>query len=151
MATQNNPVIEPEIKHAEDCPCSICNPPIEKPKIPFLKRRILNEPTSEITTTETEPEVKHEQTEPKPQTAIPFRRLLPLAELIAGVLNTSPYSVKVREIQKSLITNFGTEFNILLNRAEEQLTPIVGEKISGWIIKNRNQEIKFLQLFCIIP
>ncbi|MBU1203994.1 MAG: endonuclease Q family protein, partial [Nanoarchaeota archaeon] len=79
-----------------------------------------------------------------PPNAIPFKRLIPLSEIIAGVLNTTPYTKKTNEIHEKLIAEFKTEFNILLNTPEEQLNTIVEPTITKWILKNRNQEIRFL-------
>ncbi|RLJ01623.1 MAG: DNA helicase UvrD [Candidatus Aenigmatarchaeota archaeon] len=78
-----------------------------------------------------------------PKDAIPFRRLLPLSELIAGVMKIgNPYSKKVMEEYSKLIKRFGNEFEILLNVPEEELMKVTDEKIVRYIIKNRNQEIE---------
>ena len=78
-----------------------------------------------------------------PAGAVPFKNLIPLSELIAGINSTTPYSKKVWMEYDSLIKNFGNEFNVLLGTAEEDLNKVTSEKISEIIIRNRTQKIRF--------
>ncbi|MFH1229622.1 MAG: endonuclease Q family protein, partial [Candidatus Aenigmatarchaeota archaeon] len=49
-----------------------------------------------------------------PQSAIPYKYLIPLAELLAAVYNTQNFSKKVWEESSKLIGEFGSELNVLL-------------------------------------
>jgi uncharacterized protein (TIGR00375 family) len=80
----------------------------------------------------------------RPEGAVPFRNLIPLSELIAGINSTTPYSKKVWEIYNNLIKNFGDEFSVLLDKSEEELKRVADEKIAEIIIRNRSQRIRFL-------
>ncbi|HLC63374.1 MAG TPA: endonuclease Q family protein [Candidatus Nanoarchaeia archaeon] len=79
----------------------------------------------------------------KPGNWKPFKKILPLHELIAAVNGISQMSsVKVNSVYNELIKNFGNEFNVLLNADEDELKKIVHEKIAKVIIKNRNGQLK---------
>jgi uncharacterized protein (TIGR00375 family) len=80
----------------------------------------------------------------QPQNPVPFKRVIPLAEVISSVLNTAPYTQKAQNIYSALLKEFGTELNVLLNAKEEHISTITTPEITRWIMKNRNQEIKFL-------
>ncbi|MBI2578627.1 MAG: DNA helicase UvrD [Candidatus Aenigmarchaeota archaeon] len=79
-----------------------------------------------------------------PENAVPFKKFIPLNELIAVTLSTETFSKKVWEVYNKLINRFGNEFNILLNVEENDLSKIVDEKIADAIIKNRNGNIKVI-------
>ncbi len=71
-----------------------------------------------------------------------FFRLLPLQEIIALAIGSSLEGKKTWLIYNSLIENFGTEFNILLNvKKEEFLEKNFDEKLVDLIIKNREEKI----------
>ncbi|MBU3896790.1 MAG: endonuclease Q family protein [Nanoarchaeota archaeon] len=72
-----------------------------------------------------------------PKNSIPFKRLLPLAELIASVYNTTPSTKKVSIDLNKLTDKFGSELNVLLDIPEYKLESIVNEKIVNIIMKNR--------------
>jgi len=78
----------------------------------------------------------------KPENAIPFKRLIPLSELIASVYNTQAFSKKVWSESMKIINEFGSELNVLLEVPEEKLKLITHEKIVKIIIKNRNGKLK---------
>jgi len=77
-----------------------------------------------------------------PKTFVPFRKLIPLSELIAGVYGTTVATKKVWEQYHPLIKAFGSELNIMLDASEEKLSAVVHPKLARVIIKNRNQELK---------
>ncbi len=77
----------------------------------------------------------------KPKDAVPYYTLLPLSELAAAFLKTTPSGKKVAEIHEKLIAEFGTEFNVLISAKEEELKKVVPEKLAELIIKNRNKEL----------
>ncbi|MCK4589677.1 MAG: DNA helicase UvrD [Nanoarchaeota archaeon] len=78
----------------------------------------------------------------KPQNAIPFKRLLPLTELIA---NTFSFGLNTKTCWTEywkLIKAFKDEYNILLNVPLEKLKTIIHPKLAENIIKNRLGQIK---------
>jgi uncharacterized protein (TIGR00375 family) len=78
----------------------------------------------------------------KPKDAIPFKRMIPLSELIASAYNTQPFTKKVWAESMKIVNEFGSELNVLLNVPEENLKIVTDEKIVKIIIKNRNGELK---------
>ncbi len=80
----------------------------------------------------------------RPEGAVPFRNLIPLSELIAGVTGGLPASKKVWEEYNSLIKTFKSELNVLLEAGEEELRKAAPEKIADVILRNRTQRIRFL-------
>lgn len=79
-----------------------------------------------------------------PKGAVPFRNLIPLSELIAGVTGGLPASKKVWEEYNSLLNSFGNELNVLLGASEEELRKAAPERIADIILRNRTQKIRFL-------
>jgi len=77
-----------------------------------------------------------------PKNAIPFKKLLPLSEIIAAIYNTQPFSKKVWEESMKLIKELGSELNILLEVPEDKLKLLTHEKIVEIILKNRKGELK---------
>ncbi len=74
---------------------------------------------------------------------LPFKRLIPLHELITAVYNIKQLtSKKVWDIYNNLIKEFNNEFNILLNIEEEDLKRVVDEKLTNLVIKNREDKLK---------
>ncbi len=71
-----------------------------------------------------------------------FRKLIPLSEIIAKILNAGIATKKVWEVYNRLIGEFGNEMNVLLNADEQKLKNLVGEKLCDLIIKNRFGRIK---------
>lgn len=78
----------------------------------------------------------------EPKNAIPFKTLLPLAELVAKIYNTTVATKKVWEESNKLFREFKSELNILLDVPEDKLKLISGEKVAKLIIQNRNNELK---------
>jgi len=77
--------------------------------------------------------------------AIPFKRLLPLSELIKTVFNIdSLYSKTVWSEYSKLVENFGNEFNVLLNVPKEDLERITEKKLVNIIMLNREGKIKVI-------
>jgi len=79
----------------------------------------------------------------KPKNAIPFRRLLPLSELIAAAYHTDVFTKKVRTESDKLLNEFGSELNVLTDADENKLKLIVPEKTVDLIMKNRAGDLKF--------
>jgi len=80
-----------------------------------------------------------------PKDAIPFKKLLPLYEIISFVTGVNKlYSKKVIEEQNKLIDRFGNELNVLLNISKEELMKVTNERITDAIIKVREGKVKFV-------
>ncbi len=77
-----------------------------------------------------------------PKNAIPFKKLLPLSELLAAIYNTQVFTKKVLGESEKLIKEFGSELNILLNVEENKLKLLTKEKIVKAIIQNREGKLK---------
>ena len=75
--------------------------------------------------------------------AKPYYKILPLHEIISLFLGSAMESKAVWKLYDSLIENFGTEFNILLNVSENEFTnEDVNPKLIELILKNRDEKIK---------
>jgi len=77
-----------------------------------------------------------------PKGAVPFKTMLPLAELLAFVYGCNVTAKKVQEEYNSLLQRFGNEFNVLLDASYEELTKITKERIAAMILRNREGKIK---------
>jgi len=78
-----------------------------------------------------------------PKGAVPFEKLVPLAEIIAKVLGGTESSKKVLEMYAVLVRKFGNEIKVL-HAPHEQLKVIGGEKIARAICDVREGNIAFL-------
>ncbi|NYZ75308.1 DNA helicase UvrD [Candidatus Micrarchaeota archaeon] len=77
-----------------------------------------------------------------PKGAIPFKKLLPLHELLATVYCTSLSSKKVMTEGTRLMNEFSSELNVLLEASRETLLKTTDEKIVDAILLNREAKIK---------
>ncbi|MEW5955585.1 MAG: LAGLIDADG family homing endonuclease [Candidatus Micrarchaeota archaeon] len=77
-----------------------------------------------------------------PKDAIPYKKLLPLHELLATVHCTSLSSKKVMTEGTRLMKEFGSELNVLLDASREALLKTTDEKIVDAILLNREAKIK---------
>jgi PHP family Zn ribbon phosphoesterase len=67
-----------------------------------------------------------------------FRRLLPLSEIIAAVLNVDqPSTQAVWKIYNALIARFGDEYAVLLDASEEDLKVTVDAAVASAIVRVR--------------
>ena len=81
----------------------------------------------------------------EPDTAVPFKSLLPLYEIISFATGVSQlYSQRVVEQQNELIKKFGDEFNVLLNVPKGELLKAADPKIADAIIKAREGRVKYI-------
>jgi len=76
-----------------------------------------------------------------PEGVIPFKSLVPLEEIIADVLNQGTGTKEVEKQYQNLISNFGSEFNVLLDATKEQMSGAVLPEIVEGIIKVRKGEV----------
>jgi len=72
----------------------------------------------------------------------PFKRLVPLMEIIAEALRMRPESASVEREYMQLIKNLGSEFDILLELSEEDLLKGCPPKIAAGIINVRKGAIE---------
>jgi len=79
----------------------------------------------------------------KPAKSIPFKKLIPLEEIISYVNNVGVSSKKVRSIYDALIKKIGNEFIILLESSREQIVGASGDRIlADAILKIREGRVK---------
>ena len=75
--------------------------------------------------------------------AIPFKRLLPLYEVISHSTGVNRlYAKSVIDLQDRLIGRFGSEFTVLLEAPESALAEVVHPKVAAAIISNREGKVK---------
>ncbi|MDG6909218.1 MAG: DNA helicase UvrD [Nitrososphaerota archaeon] len=80
-----------------------------------------------------------------PEGAIPFKRLLPLYEVIAHSTGISRlYAKSVIELQDRLVGMFGSEFAVLLDAPEEEVTRVAPPKVAKAIVANREGRVKVI-------
>jgi uncharacterized protein (TIGR00375 family) len=77
----------------------------------------------------------------KPDNAVPFRRIIPLSDILAGILNTSVSTKKVWERYYEILKPFGSEYDVLLDAPREDLSRVADEKIVDAVIRNREGKI----------
>ncbi len=78
-----------------------------------------------------------------PQGAVPFKRLLPLYEVISHATGVNRlYAKSVLEMQDALIGRFGNEFAVLLEVPEEALASVVPTKVAAAIVASREGRVK---------
>ncbi len=75
--------------------------------------------------------------------SIPFKRLLPLYELISVATGVNrPYDTRVLDQQERLLTAFGDEFSVLLGVPVEALEKIAGTRVAKAVIAAREGRIE---------
>ncbi len=77
----------------------------------------------------------------KPDNLIPFKNLIPLDEIIAEAKGVGKVTQAVEREYRSLISKFGTEFNILLKVPKEDLIKNAPERIAEGIIRMREGKV----------
>ena len=78
----------------------------------------------------------------RPPKATPFRKLLPLHEIIANLFRVQLYSKRAWREYDLLIDYFKNEFNVLLKAHPLDLARVTDDRIVQAIIKNRQGKIK---------
>lgn len=77
----------------------------------------------------------------KPENAIPFKSLVPLAEIIANALGVMIGTKQVEEEYKNLIEKFGNEFNVLIDISRQDLEAVTLPEIAEGIIRVREGKV----------
>ena len=78
----------------------------------------------------------------KSKNAKPFLNLIPLSEVLAGILGTGVATKIVWQEFYKLINEFKTDLNILLDVSEEDLAKVVDGRIAKAVVDNREGKIK---------
>ncbi|MBU1204766.1 MAG: endonuclease Q family protein [Nanoarchaeota archaeon] len=78
----------------------------------------------------------------KPKDAVPFKKLIPLSEILSKLLNSGVASQKIWKAYYNLVNESRPEIDILLNLSLDELKKITNEKIAEAIINIRNGKIK---------
>lgn len=78
----------------------------------------------------------------RPANAKPFFSLIPLSDIIAAIIGSPVASKKTWSVYNTLIGNFKSEFNVLLDADEKELLKYVDRKIADAILLNRHGQVK---------
>ena len=82
-----------------------------------------------------------------PKNSIPYKKMIPLAEIIADVIGVGDASKKVVAEYNSIIPKVGTELEVLMEVAEAELLKKIPQKIAKAIINVRNGNVNILPGF----
>ncbi len=82
-----------------------------------------------------------------PENNIPYKKMIPLSEIIADVLGVSDTSKKVDAEYSAIVPRIGTEFEVLTEVTEKELLQKVPQKIAKAIINVRNGNVNILPGF----
>ncbi|MFH1841189.1 MAG: endonuclease Q family protein [Candidatus Nealsonbacteria bacterium] len=77
----------------------------------------------------------------KPEGVVPFKKLIPLAEIIADALGMTTASKQVAEEYNNLIKKFGSEFNVLLDVSQKDLEYAALPEIAEGIVRVREGKV----------
>ena len=79
-----------------------------------------------------------------PEGAVPFRRIIPLAELISALTGAALSSKNVMSKYYALIQKFGSEVEVLLNADGEKLRLEFGDELAEAVLKNREGKLEVI-------
>ena len=74
--------------------------------------------------------------------AVPFKKIVPLPEIIADFFMTAPSSKKVMELYFDIIHAGHTEFRVLLDMTRDELNNIMPEPLSDGILRVRSGDVR---------
>ena len=77
----------------------------------------------------------------KPESAIPFKSLIPLDEIIAETKGVAKTAVSVEREYLGLVSKFGTEFDITLKASEEELLKGLPKRIAEAVLRVRKGKV----------
>ena len=77
----------------------------------------------------------------KPENVIPFKSLIPLEEIIAESMGSSPGTKGVEREYNNLIGNLGNEFKILLDVSQKELEKVTLSEVAEGIIRVREGKV----------
>jgi len=78
----------------------------------------------------------------KPQKFIPYKRLIPLKEIISDVLKKGKNTKTVDKVYRELINHFNDEFSVLLTAKRKDLVEVAGQEIATAICNVRDEKVK---------
>lgn len=73
---------------------------------------------------------------------VPYRYIIPLAELVASVFDVGPASKRVQKEIDAILSEKRTEFDVLLDMSKEDLERITKPEIARAILAMRNGEVE---------
>jgi len=82
-----------------------------------------------------------------PEGSVPYKRMIPLSEIIADVLGVGDGSKAVEKEYSAIIPRVGTEFEVLTEVRENELLTKLPQKIAKAIINVRNGNVNILPGF----
>lgn len=71
----------------------------------------------------------------------PFRRLVPLAEVIAEAIGRGPATKGVRGIYDSMIEQLGSELHVLQNAPADAIKAITGDRVAEAVVRARTGQV----------
>ncbi len=77
----------------------------------------------------------------KPSQGIPFKRLIPLDEIIADAKGMGAAAKAVSEEYKNLIKRFGSEFKVLLDVSQEQIEQASSAEVAEGVERVRQGKV----------
>jgi len=77
----------------------------------------------------------------KPEQVIPFRRMIPLDEIIGDAKGVGSKTKTVAREYKGLIKHFGTEFNILLSASQDEISRASCPEIAEGVNRVRQEKV----------
>ncbi len=76
-----------------------------------------------------------------PENAIPARHIVPLLEILSEAMGFGQASKRVQHEYRRITTEGGSEFHILLDMSEADLTALAGERVALGVMRVRRGEI----------
>jgi len=80
----------------------------------------------------------------KPENAVPYKKYIPLSDIISAVIGKAVATKSVWSEYNKLVGKLGSEYDIIRKVPEQELAKYVDKRIVDAIIKNRNQKIKVI-------
>lgn len=71
----------------------------------------------------------------------PFRRLVPLNEVISAALGVGPRSKAVERVHRDLCAELGSELRVLVNADEASLQRVAGERVAAAVVNVRRGQV----------
>jgi uncharacterized protein (TIGR00375 family) len=71
----------------------------------------------------------------------PFRRLVPLAEVIAEATGRGPATKGVRAVYDSLIARLGSELHVLQDASADAIEEVAGERVADGVVRARTGQV----------
>ncbi len=78
----------------------------------------------------------------RPEGAKPFRRLIPLSEIIGAVVGSQAFSKKTWEVYHRLVKAFGSEFGVLLEAGSGAVEEAAGKGVARAVMDAREGGVK---------